>query len=108
MNLLISLELDGGEVGLGREALLLPSTGTEEKVGMPHLPSPLSSLLGYRNKVKEGLETRSPTCSGVELHSKPLNVGVWGSQESSESISSQGHHTRSLTSVTEEPFPPWK
>lgn len=64
MNLLISLELDGGEVGLGREALLLPSTGTEEKVGMPHLPSP---LLCYRNEVKEGLETRSPTCSGVEL-----------------------------------------
>lgn len=67
MNLLISLELDGGEVGLGREALLLPSTGTEEKVGMPHHPSPFSSLLGYRNEVKEGLETRSPTCSGVEL-----------------------------------------
>lgn len=70
MNLLISLELDGGEVGPGREALLLPTQrrdrGESRNASSP-FPLQFLALLQKRSQGSLGLESRSPACSGVEL-----------------------------------------
>jgi hypothetical protein len=51
MNLLVSMELAGGEVGPGREALLLPILG--QRVGMPDLLCPSTSCLSTETNKKQ-------------------------------------------------------
>lgn len=47
-------------MGPGREALLLPSTGTEEKVGMPHLPASVPRSATEMKSRKPGLREQEP------------------------------------------------